>query len=335
MDDDATPQHNAESPANSPSNSQGTTGPRNPQRSLFTTTEQLSQHATTEELITTVNANRTDISSLNADLHALSERFRATFKFTAENTEKLNALPLQYTTSEAFADHLTDLDEKLQILPGFVQKCDDAIARVHRASLPPANTDSYDELAGAQLSHEVDSNSNVEMTDEITTSEYMSGRRPMPTTMAVLNAKTRTDIFKSYLSTNYILNLARALKIEYYNLTDIPQDQQPKELHLNVLCRGGEVVFNKLLTAISTCLKTVRVGHSEKLLNLRQRMLTVDVASAYDECLNAILAALLMRVTIGTTKSTINSLTPEYIAYRGGPARGRSSPLRAARGPMD
>ncbi|KAK3250902.1 hypothetical protein CYMTET_39736 [Cymbomonas tetramitiformis] len=164
-------------------------------RSLFTTTEQLSRHATTEELITTVNANRTDISSLSAELHALSERFRATFKFTAENTEKLNALPLQYTTSEAFADHLTDLDEKLQILPSLVQKCNDAIARVQRASLSPTNTDIYDELAGAQLSHEVDSNSNVEMTDEITTSEYMSGRRPTPTTIAVLNPNTRSTQF--------------------------------------------------------------------------------------------------------------------------------------------
>ncbi len=112
MDDHSTtPNNDAESPANSPSISLGTTGPRNPQRSLFTTTEQLSQNATTEELITTVNANRTNISSLTADFQALSERFRGTFKFTAENTEKINAFPLQYTSTEAFAEHLTDLDE--------------------------------------------------------------------------------------------------------------------------------------------------------------------------------------------------------------------------------
>ena len=33
------------------------------------------------------------------------------------------------------------------------------------------------------------------------------------------------------------------------------------------------------------------------------------MASAYDECLNAILAALLMKVTAATTKTSINALT--------------------------
>ncbi|KAK3266045.1 hypothetical protein CYMTET_25308 [Cymbomonas tetramitiformis] len=129
------------------------------------------------------------------------------------------------------------------------------------------------------------------------------------TVTAVLATKTRTELFRYFLSANYITGLAKALKTEYYNLTDISRDQQPNELQLNVLCRGGEVVFNKLVTAFGTVLKTVRVGHSERLLDLRQRLVTVDVATAYDECLNAILAALLMKVTASTTKTSINALT--------------------------
>ncbi|KAK3241137.1 hypothetical protein CYMTET_49070 [Cymbomonas tetramitiformis] len=155
----------------------------------------------------------------------------------------------------------------------------------------------FDELAGAQLSYNVSANAIAATTDEISQADYANGVRPPKTVTAILVAKTHTELFRSQL------------KIEYYNLTDISRDQQPPELPLNVLCRGGEVVFNKLLTALGTILKTVRVGHSERLLDIRRRLVTTDVSTAYDECINAILAALLMKVTASTTKTSINALT--------------------------
>ncbi|KAK3248264.1 hypothetical protein CYMTET_42263 [Cymbomonas tetramitiformis] len=56
-------------------------------------------------------------------------------------------------------------------------------------------------------------------------------------------------------------------------------------------------------------LKTVRVGHSDALLDIKLRLSPTDVHSAYDECMNAVLPALIMRIVDGNTKTMLNSLT--------------------------
>ncbi|KAK3252294.1 hypothetical protein CYMTET_21989 [Cymbomonas tetramitiformis] len=260
-------------------------------------------------MITFVNADHLALDALTSNYNAFNERFRATFSVVTENTAAISNFPLTFMTSEAIAEHLADSDKRLDDIPALVQKCEDAVAICQRSSPSSTQFDNFDELTGAQLSYNVSANAIAATSDEISQTDYSNGIRPPPTTTAVLAAKTRTELFRSYLSTTYINNLAKALKIEYYNLTDISHDLQPRDLQLNVLCRGGEVVFNKLLTAIGTVLKTVRLGHSERLLDIRRRLVTTDVATAYDERLNAVLAALLMKVTTGTTKTSINALT--------------------------
>ncbi|KAK3233974.1 hypothetical protein CYMTET_55754 [Cymbomonas tetramitiformis] len=262
-----------------------------------------------EDLITFVNNHHLAIDSLKATNETLAERLRNTFVVVADNTEAINDFPLTYMTSEAFATNLADLEDRLSVISAITKKCEESLATVQRSSTSSPHYDNFDELSGAQLSYNVSANAIAATTDEISQADYANGTRPPKTVTAVLATKTRTELFRYFLSANYITGLAKALKTEYYNLTDIPRDQQPTELQLNVLCRGGEVVFNKLVTAFGTVLKTVRVGHSERLLDLRQRLVTMDVATAYDECLNAILAALLMKVTASTTKTSINALT--------------------------
>ncbi|KAK3252843.1 hypothetical protein CYMTET_37887 [Cymbomonas tetramitiformis] len=262
-----------------------------------------------EDLITFVNTDHLAIDSLKTANDALAERLRNTFVVVAENTESINNLPLTFVTSEAFATNLADFEERLSVISAIAKRCEESLAIVQRSSTSSPHYDNFDELAGAQLSYNVSANAIAATTDEISQTDYANSIRPPKTVTAVLVAKTRTELFRYFLSTNYISGLAKALKVEYYNLTDIPRDQQPPELQLNVLCRGGEVVFNKLITALGTILKTVRVGHSERILDLRRRLVTTDVSTAYDECLNAILAALFMKVTASTTKTSINALT--------------------------
>ncbi|KAK3245918.1 hypothetical protein CYMTET_44534 [Cymbomonas tetramitiformis] len=214
------------------------------------------------------------------------------------------APPLRSTaTNEELITFVNALNNNFQALN------EHAVDICRRSTPSSIHYDNFDELSGAQLSFNVAATAIAATTDEISQADYSNGARPPPTITAILTTKARTELFRTYLSPTYITNLAKAWKVEYYNLTDITHDLQPRDLQLNVLCRGGEVVFNKLLTAIGTILNTVRVGHSERLLDIRRRLVTTDVASAYDECLNAILAALLLKVTYGTTKTSINALT--------------------------
>ncbi|KAK3271839.1 hypothetical protein CYMTET_19834 [Cymbomonas tetramitiformis] len=215
---------------NSPTNSQGTTAPRLVQRSLFTGAPPLSQSATLGELIIFTNASHASIDALAKNFDDLNERFRSLFTIVKENTEKFASLPDAFITSEAMTEILTEFDDKLNIIPDLAKKCEDAVAICQRVSPTTPNSDIFDELAGAKLSHQVEAHAIAATADEITQTDYANDARPSVTITTVLNPRTRTELFRTYLSTNYINNTTKSLKIEYHNLTDIPHDRQPREL---------------------------------------------------------------------------------------------------------
>ncbi|KAK3250845.1 hypothetical protein CYMTET_39797 [Cymbomonas tetramitiformis] len=195
-----------------------------------------------------------------------------------------------------FGDTLTNI-------PNLGKTCEQAasICQAATASGPISNI--LDEMASAQLSFD------VAATKHQGWAEYANGDRPPATITAVLNEKTRQDLFRVHFNPNSLTGLAKTLKSEYYDLTDIPHDRQHRDgLQLNVLCRGGEVAFSRLIIALRKTLKTVRVGHSERLLDIRHRLQTTNVHSAYDEILNNVLSHLILRIVIGTTKTSLNAL---------------------------
>ncbi|KAK3252598.1 hypothetical protein CYMTET_38131 [Cymbomonas tetramitiformis] len=298
----------AREPQNSPTLSELPTEQRSIARSLFARRPSLATSATHEELISFANALNSTIENIAKNFDDLNTRFRATFTMMRKNTDDINALPETFITSERFVDIMGDLSNTMDSIPDLATKCEQAATICQNAAASAPISGALDEMTGAKLSYDVAATKHVDTIPEITQDEYANGDRPPTTITAVLNEKTRQDLFRAHFNANNLTNLAKTLRNEYYDLTDIPHDRQHRELQLNVLCRGGEVVFNKLIIAFGKTLKTVRVGHSERLLDIRRRLQTTDVHSAYDEILNNMLSHLILRVVSGTTKTALNAL---------------------------
>ncbi|KAK3247562.1 hypothetical protein CYMTET_42941 [Cymbomonas tetramitiformis] len=198
--------------------SQQTTVQRSTQRALFTSAPLLLPTASVEDLITFTNTDHLAIEALRVSYETLAERLRNTFAVVTENTEAINNFPLTFMTSEAIAAHLADFDDRLNTMSAVAKKCEDSLAIIQRSPNSSPHFDNFDELAGAQLSYNVSANAIAATTDEISQADYANGMCPPKTITAVLVAKTRTELFRYFFSTNYITGLAKALKIEYYNV---------------------------------------------------------------------------------------------------------------------
>ncbi|KAK3264597.1 hypothetical protein CYMTET_26670 [Cymbomonas tetramitiformis] len=101
--------------------------------------------------------------------------------------------------------------------------------------------------------------------------------------------------------------LLKQLKTAYYALTDIHERQQQRDLQLNFLTTGGDIVFKRFGDALARVLTATRPGHAPALLNLQRRLKD----EAYDGISNGFLAQLLLGATCGNTQIVLSQIVQD------------------------
>ncbi|KAK3238904.1 hypothetical protein CYMTET_51127 [Cymbomonas tetramitiformis] len=249
----------------------------------------------TNALLQDVHALTATVAELSTTLASLGSAFQRSSAQTDEIYEN-------YVTKEEL-DDINQLNETvINDLIKVRDECKDAtlLARTLASRTTSSSTPSSVVITSDKM---FDTTKELETIPEVTPLQHRDGHALPPTRIKHI-MDDNTSAYNTRSTTPDVAPLLKQLKTAYYALTDIHERQQQRDLQLNFLTTGGDIVFKRFCDALTRVLTATRPGHAPALLNLQRRLKD----EAYDGISNGILAQLLLAATCGNTQIVLSQI---------------------------
>ncbi|KAK3235234.1 hypothetical protein CYMTET_54560 [Cymbomonas tetramitiformis] len=273
------------------------------QRRLFTSRQPLSPSPTIEEVSITINALLQDVHAITATVAELSTTVASLGLVFRRSSAQSDEIHENYVTKEELND-INQLNET--IINDLIKVRDECVnatlllARTVASRTTSSSTPSSVVITSDKM---FDTTKELGTIPEVTPLEHRDGQ-PLPPTKIKHIMDDNTSAYNTRSTAPDVTPLLKQLKTAYYALTDIHERQQQRELQLNFLTAGGDIVFKRFCAALTRVLTATRPGHAPALLNLQRRLKD----EAYDGISNGLLAQLLLAATCNNTQIVLSQI---------------------------